>query len=281
MKKKVLLAGILSLSVLSGLSVKAQNTDSTNTSTTTTEAVKEEKKLKYALTGWFTAQRTDVYKNSIPLNSSNYLGVTYKMNNGDSLNVRQYFSYVAGQKFAESEDNPNGLKLSNQLVSLTRMLEPIGKSEKIPFQLGYVVPTSSEVNNEKSLGILYVYSGIDYALNPSVTAGYMLNPNLLMSNVNHAMTILIQGGTLSYTINDNSDTYVFVGHQINWNKAAFADTASESALFNVGANLKAGSVKLNPEVANAIKLKGKGKFEQAALLRDDETKLNLTATVAF
>lgn len=290
-RMQILMAGILGLSVslLNASTVKAQNaesTTSTNTSTTTTTAVaKPESKLKMSYTVVLEADKTAIDTKTAPLQSTHILGGVYKLSEDSSFEARQYLTYTAWAPLGDDGSNPNGAVLGYQRLLYNKKFNAIGNSEKIPFQIGYNLPTSKAMRDAHSVGSIPAYAEIDWTLSPKIAVGYIVTPMLSMNESPASWgSAFAHTGAFYYTQNDNLTAYVNLGQSAKWSNADIYNTTEERANIALGAVYIAGKLVINPEISNSMLLKGGKpgqKFAQATPFRSEETGYALTAVVGF
>ncbi len=215
-----------------------------------------------------------------PIQSENYLGVTYKLTDKLTAGLRANFGFAtkvenlsAATRAAASPDSG----FQERSPSLTLKYAPgltLAGSDKISFT-AHLVPFIDKFSYKTKNASLRFDTSLDWTFNPKVSAGVYLSQRTTMyDSLNDAAVYrLITAPSATYSFNDNTNMYVATTLDNRSRTIGYGKLQSEKGNTmspELGANFTVGKVTLNPATVHTIDL-NTGKYI------GKEIDLNVTA----
>ena len=215
-----------------------------------------------------------------PIQSENYLGVTYKLNPKVTLGLRANFGFAtkvenldAGTREAASPDS--GFQERSPSLTLKYASDlTLAGSDKISLTT-HLVPMIDKFSYKTKNAVLRFDTSVDWTFNPKVSAGVYLSQRTTMyDSLNDAAIYrIITYPNATYSFNDNTNMYVATAFDNRSRTIGYGKLQSEKGNLmqpELGANFTVGKVTLNPATIHTIDL-NTGKYS------GKEIDLNVTA----
>lgn len=220
---------------------------------------------------------SDIGKSGMKAISTNYLALSYKLDDKSKVGVRQYWDKSFGPSASESDNKTTWLA-----ATISTKTKGILGSDDLAPSLMYYIPTTYNVALRNGLGddqvrhngILRLDLEIPWTLTPKWTASIYLNPRqsfipndeykystdekgrTFVSDVALTTTTLINYAYLYYNASDSFQPYAFVGFRNRFATNEAFSNYENTGLPGIGFNFVAGknftlSAEVNQEVALA------------------------------
>lgn len=223
------------------------------------------------------------------VDTTSYLGATYKVTATEKIGARQYFTYrYTPDANSTSDDIKQGF---TTVTFATKTKGVLGSDEIAPSFMYYLPGDVAEKNAlgqdlEHFYGILRMDAEVAWTINPKWSVSYYANPRQTLGAKQgnfQATSRLIHYGFIYYNLNDNVQFYGDAGFDHRMASESLTST-SDDALSAIGANITmfGGKFILNPEISNTVPLKQSGQYVKSPRwLQSEDMSYALTTVIAL